>query len=96
MEFRISDTGTPMAAWPEQICPDFDPRDIGRLPEGCMGLYLIRSIMDETRYDSLEGRNTLTMIRRRPARSLPGGCTLLWKIRRSPKGRGSARSSRAW
>jgi serine/threonine-protein kinase RsbW len=67
MEFRISDTGTPMAAWREPICPDFDPRDIGSLPEGCMGLYLIRSIMDEARYDSLDGRNTLTMIRRRPA-----------------------------
>jgi serine/threonine-protein kinase RsbW len=67
LEFHVSDTGKPMAAWPERICLDFNPEDVGCLPEGGMGLYLIRSIMDETRYDSRGGRNTLTMIRRRPA-----------------------------
>jgi len=67
IEFRVSDTGKPMAAWPEETCLEFDPQDVRRLPERGRGLCLIRTIMDEVRYGSRGGCNTLTMVRRMPA-----------------------------
>jgi len=40
---------------------DFDPNVLDELPEGGMGLYIIRSVMDQVEYSSADGRNVLTM-----------------------------------
>jgi len=40
---------------------DFDPRDVRALPEGGMGLYIVRSVMDEVTYQSHAGVNTVGM-----------------------------------
>lgn len=42
---------------------DFNPKDIARLPQGGMGIYLIHKIMNEVKYDEAEGINTLTMVK---------------------------------
>ena len=36
---------------------DFDPEDIENLPEGGMGLFIIKQLMDELSYNSKEGKN---------------------------------------
>jgi len=36
---------------------DFDPADIENLPEGGMGLFIIKQLMDELSYSSHEGKN---------------------------------------
>lgn len=43
---------------------DFDPADIDRLPEGGMGLSIIRAVFDAVRYESGEGINRLTLGKR--------------------------------
>lgn len=40
---------------------DFDPDVLEQLPEGGMGLYVIRSVMEQVEYCSAGGRNVLTM-----------------------------------
>jgi serine/threonine-protein kinase RsbW len=40
---------------------DFDPEDINNLPEGGMGLYIMKQLMDELDYYSLNGRNFFTL-----------------------------------
>lgn len=41
----------------------FDPTDLAALPEGGMGLALIKSAFDDVRYASREGVNRLTLVR---------------------------------
>ncbi len=36
---------------------DFDPADIENLPEGGMGLFIIKQLMDELSYNSIDGKN---------------------------------------
>jgi len=43
---------------------DFDPDDLAGLPEGGMGLHIIRGVMDEVAYRRVGGRNTLRLSRR--------------------------------
>lgn len=40
---------------------DFDPNDIDNLPESGMGLYLIKQLMDELSYYSINGKNYFTL-----------------------------------
>lgn len=40
---------------------DFDPEDINNLPEGGMGLYIMKQLMDEIDYYSLNGKNFFTL-----------------------------------
>ncbi|MCX7876841.1 MAG: ATP-binding protein [Melioribacteraceae bacterium] len=40
---------------------EFDPNDIENLPEGGMGLYLIKQLMDEINYYSINGKNYFTL-----------------------------------
>lgn len=42
---------------------NFDPRDIQNLPEEGMGLQIMRSVMDEVRYETTGGRNVVTLSR---------------------------------
>jgi serine/threonine-protein kinase RsbW len=64
---RISDSGRSMPAGLLDSVPasmDFDPAAIADLPEGGMGLVLIKQLMDRVDYQTLEGRNTFTLARR--------------------------------
>jgi serine/threonine-protein kinase RsbW len=40
---------------------EFDPHDLGRVPEGGMGLQIIHQIMDETDYTTEAGTNCLRL-----------------------------------
>ncbi len=42
----------------------FDPTDLAALPEGGMGLALVKSAFHEVRYGSREGTNRLQLVRR--------------------------------
>jgi len=60
--FEISDRGKAI----EEFSPrtlEFDPEEIGSLPENGMGLFIIETIMDEVNYRSEDGRNTLSFCR---------------------------------
>jgi serine/threonine-protein kinase RsbW len=62
ISFEISDFGTAI----EEFAPrslEFDPEEIGSLPESGMGLFIIETIMDEVSYRSENGRNTLSFCR---------------------------------
>ena len=60
--FQVCDQGEPMNS-PISSGLDFDPRDIQNLPEKGMGLQIMTSVMDEVRYDTVGGRNVLTLSR---------------------------------
>jgi len=66
----VADRGRPMPPG-FNLCaaalPPFDPGDLDSLPEGGMGLALIRSAADEVSYASRDGWNVLTLIRRKAA-----------------------------
>jgi serine/threonine-protein kinase RsbW len=62
ISFEISDFGKGM----EDFAPrslEFDPEEIGSIPENGMGLFIIETIMDEVNYHSKDGRNTLSFCR---------------------------------
>ena len=65
-EVRVFDWGAPIP--PDRLTdiPDelpFDPRDTASLTESGMGLFLIKKLVDEVRYESGGGLNCLTMLR---------------------------------
>jgi serine/threonine-protein kinase RsbW len=67
IELEISNRGERMDAEHAQRLeeplgiPDVDPVDIADLPEGGMGLQIIKTIMDQTSYSSSDGINRLKM-----------------------------------
>jgi serine/threonine-protein kinase RsbW len=62
ISFQVSDQGNFMKL-PGFSGADFDPGDIQNLPEAGMGLQIMRSVMDEVRYETAGGRNVLTLSR---------------------------------
>lgn len=62
IEFSVGNRGEPMKS-KEAPKMDFDPKNVRALPEGGLGLYIVKSIMDEVSYQCLNGRNTVTMSR---------------------------------
>ena len=78
VRLTLCDSGPPMpdgalrAAGADRF--DFDPAALAALPEGGMGLALIRMSLDEVDHDRAAGRNRLRMVKRasRPPRG-PGG-----------------------
>ncbi|HXV20295.1 MAG TPA: ATP-binding protein [Desulfuromonadales bacterium] len=62
---RIADFGKPMPAGVLQQKPQLDycPKDVARLPEGGMGLYIMHQVMDRVEYESKNGRNVLILTR---------------------------------
>jgi serine/threonine-protein kinase RsbW len=60
IEFSIRNSGEPMKSR-EAARMDFDPKNVRALPEGGMGLYIIKKTMDEVTYQCLEGVNTVSM-----------------------------------
>jgi serine/threonine-protein kinase RsbW len=62
ISFEISDFGTAIVEFAPRTL-EFDPEEIGSLPENGMGLFIIETIMDEVSYRSENGRNTLSFCR---------------------------------
>jgi serine/threonine-protein kinase RsbW len=60
--FEISDFGEAIEDFSPRTL-EFDPEEIGSIPENGMGLFIIETIMDEVSYRSEEGRNTLSFCR---------------------------------
>lgn len=61
--FVFKDQGVGVASQlPSAFTPP-DSEDIGSLPEGGMGVYLLHVIMDEVRYRSCDGENRLTLVK---------------------------------
>jgi len=63
--FKVCDTGKTM---PQNVMesakkaePFGDPEDIKGIPEQGRGLFIINQVMDEVRYDSFQGVNTMSM-----------------------------------
>ena len=48
---------------------EFDPEDLRSIPEGGMGLVIIKEIMDSTGYKTEDGKNHLTMTKKLPSKS---------------------------
>lgn len=62
LTFRICDSGESMD--PAKIAPfSFDPAKVETLPERGMGIYILNSLMDEVHYETISGRNILTLIK---------------------------------
>jgi serine/threonine-protein kinase RsbW len=59
----IQDVGEPLPETLQGVAPtlDFDPLDIDALPEGGMGMFLMRQIMNDCQYSSANGVNTLRL-----------------------------------
>ena len=60
ISFEISDFGTAIVKFSPPRTLEFDPQQPATLPESGMGLFIIKSIMDEVSYRSENGRNTLS------------------------------------
>lgn len=58
--FKIHDTGACMHP-AKAALPEFDPEDLKTVPEHGMGRFIMEALMDEVRYDTVNGRNTLTL-----------------------------------
>jgi len=63
---KISDTGKGMYPQRCENCQDidFEPGDSKTLPVCGMGLHIMRSIMDEMYYETISGKNTMTLVKR--------------------------------
>lgn len=61
--FTIYDTGKAMQ-FPEVSGINYDPGDRPRLPEGGMGIPLMKSIMDHVSYSRREGKNCIILCKR--------------------------------
>lgn len=64
VEFQVSDRGAGLP--PSKLSRPrlkYDPEDIASLPQGGMGLYIMKEIMDDVRYSRAGGINTLTMVK---------------------------------
>lgn len=60
ISFRIRDTGKALKLMSRKPL-EFDPADRAGLPERGMGLHIIRQVMDEVDYHTVDGTNILTM-----------------------------------
>lgn len=61
--FEICDTGRALKRQPKAAL-EFDPDDLQSLPEGGMGLYIMNNFMDKVAYQSVDGKNVLTLAKR--------------------------------
>ena len=64
LTMEISDDGKPFDPFADAPPPDLDS-PIPDRPIGGLGVYLVQTMMDETRYRREDGRNKLTLIKRR-------------------------------
>jgi len=60
LTFRVCDSGESMDL--SKVAPlDFDPFKVETLPERGMGVFILKSIMDEISYEVVNGQNVLIM-----------------------------------
>lgn len=63
--FEVCDTGRFMGMIGDNISLSaFDPNDVTTLPIGGLGLFIIHKLMDDVTYESIRGKNILTMTKR--------------------------------
>jgi serine/threonine-protein kinase RsbW len=60
LEIKIEDEGRVRTNFAEPALV-YDPSDINSLPEGGMGLFIIKNLMDFTAYEREEGKNRFIM-----------------------------------
>ena len=60
ISFSVCDSGKTHPAF-DELAPPFEWQSIDQIPEGGMGITIIKETMDEVRYSSGQGRNCLTM-----------------------------------
>ena len=62
---EVRDTGRPMPAGvlAGARAPDFDPTALATLPEGGMGLHIVKTLMEAVSYERRDGCNVLHMER---------------------------------
>lgn len=60
LELQLIDSGIPRDSLVIKEL-NFDPNDIDNLPESGMGLYLIKQLIDEMDYYSINGKNYFTL-----------------------------------
>jgi serine/threonine-protein kinase RsbW len=70
IEFSITNSGEPMNSR-EAARINLPPGDVRGLPKGGLGLFIIKTIMDEVSYRCSEGKNIITM-----AKHFPPGLSL--------------------
>ncbi|OPY19238.1 MAG: Serine-protein kinase RsbW [Syntrophus sp. PtaB.Bin075] len=58
--FKISDQGDSLKS-PKVKLLRFDPQNLETVPESGMGLFIMHALMDEVSYETVSGRNILTM-----------------------------------
>lgn len=65
LEVVLTDSGSPIpdALLQEDKCLNINPDDMESWPENGMGLMFIRASVDEMRYHSQDGQNTLTLVK---------------------------------
>ena len=65
LEVVLTDSGSPIppVLLEQDKCLNINPDDMDSWPENGMGLMFIRASVDEMRYDSQNGRNTLTLVK---------------------------------
>lgn len=60
LTFKIYDTGATMDL--SRIEPlDFDPSNLETLPERGMGIFILKTLMDEMSYEAVNGQNIMTI-----------------------------------
>jgi sigma-B regulation protein RsbU (phosphoserine phosphatase) len=62
-EFILSDSGVPFDPT-QAAAPDLE-LDVAQRPIGGLGIYLVKRIMDSVTYSRIDGKNVLTMIKKR-------------------------------
>lgn len=60
LTIRIEDFGNPRTSIKEPSL-EYDPKDINSLPEGGMGLFIIKNLTDSSEYFSDQGKNVFIM-----------------------------------
>lgn len=73
IEVRVCDTGQamPEGTLARASMPQFNPDQLALLPEGGMGLGIVKELMQDLHYESRDGENVLTMSRRTGAMPPP-------------------------
>jgi serine/threonine-protein kinase RsbW len=62
LTFKICDTGESLI--PAAVAPFcFNPLNVEALPERGMGIFILNNVMDEVRYETISGRNILTLVK---------------------------------
>jgi serine/threonine-protein kinase RsbW len=60
LKIEIEDFGLPRTNFKEPVL-NYNPSDVDTLPEGGMGLYIIKNLMDDVIYSRIEGKNRFIM-----------------------------------